>query len=80
MGCNNKLTDLHQQKAKLVAKNGADTPMLLHILPKSSEQLFCNLLPCFEAFNDVIMSSQHFNNLFSHLSKFTALVSFRLVV
>jgi len=49
----------HQQKVKLVSKNGPHAPILLHILHKLSERLVRDLPTCFEAFNDVIASSRH---------------------
>ena len=49
----------HHQKVKLVSENGPQAPILLHTFHKQSERLNCNLPPCFEAFNDVIVSSGH---------------------
>jgi len=71
---------VHQQKGKWGFKNGPRALVVLHALHKWSEQHICNLLPCFEAFNDVIASSWQVKYLFNHLGYFGALVSFTLVL
>jgi len=58
--------EAHKQKVQLVSENGLHALMIIHIVLKSLEWLIWNLPLCFEAFNDVIMSSPHFKNLFGH--------------
>jgi hypothetical protein len=59
-------THIHQRKGKLGSENRPHTQILLHILYKLSVRLMCNLPLWFEQFNDVIVSSQHLKNVFSH--------------
>jgi len=58
----------HPQKVKLVSKNGPHVPIILHILHNQSEWLISNLPPGLKTFNDVITSSPHLKNIFSHFS------------